>query len=100
MDNLNPYEIAYKRAGDPATREEFWYVTIICERKEQAQFVSWHKEPTTILSKRKENFYDWFADGQLNFCHNLVDRHLKERANQTALVWESNMVNQTAKYTY
>ena len=30
----------------------------------------------------------WFADGTLNLCHNAVDRHLADRADQTALIFE------------
>ncbi|MEO1048675.1 MAG: AMP-binding protein, partial [Pseudomonadota bacterium] len=30
----------------------------------------------------------WFADGRLNLCHNAVDRHLADRADQTALIFE------------
>ncbi|WP_073977701.1 acetate--CoA ligase, partial [Erythrobacter donghaensis] len=30
----------------------------------------------------------WFEDGQLNLCHNAVDRHLAEHAERTALIFE------------
>ncbi|TNE45385.1 MAG: acetate--CoA ligase [Sphingomonadales bacterium] len=30
----------------------------------------------------------WFADGQLNLCYNAVDRHLAERGDTTALIFE------------
>jgi len=32
----------------------------------------------------------WFADGTLNASANCVDRHLKTRANQTAIIWEGD----------
>ena len=32
----------------------------------------------------------WFADGQLNVSVNCVDRHLKDRGDQTAIIWESD----------
>ena len=32
----------------------------------------------------------WFEDGELNVCVNCVDRHLPTRANQTAIIWESD----------
>lgn len=32
----------------------------------------------------------WFIGGKLNITENCIDRHLATRANQTAIVWESN----------
>lgn len=30
----------------------------------------------------------WYQDGVTNVCYNCVDRHLKKRGNQTAIIWE------------
>jgi len=32
----------------------------------------------------------WFEDGTLNACYNCVDRHLENRADQTAIIWEGD----------
>lgn len=32
----------------------------------------------------------WFAGGTLNACVNCIDRHLPERASQTAILWEGD----------
>lgn len=32
----------------------------------------------------------WFIGGKLNITENCIDRHLPSRANQTAILWESN----------
>lgn len=32
----------------------------------------------------------WFPGGKLNITENCLDRHLPERANQTAIIWEPN----------
>ncbi len=32
----------------------------------------------------------WFADGALNACHNCIDRHLPEKADDTALIWQGD----------
>ncbi len=32
----------------------------------------------------------WYEDGELNVSVNCVDRHLKKRANQTAIIWEGD----------
>ncbi|MEM7701176.1 MAG: acetate--CoA ligase [Pseudomonadota bacterium] len=56
---------------------------------EQAQRLTWSKAPT----KGGEWSFDpadirWFDDGKLNLCFNAVDRHLEDRADQTALIFE------------
>ncbi|QIE54636.1 acetate--CoA ligase [Pikeienuella piscinae] len=42
----------------------------------------------------------WFEDGALNVCANCVDRHLATRADQTAILWESDDPAVDAKITY
>ena len=32
----------------------------------------------------------WYEDGKLNLSANCIDRHLPKRANQTAIIWESD----------
>ena len=32
----------------------------------------------------------WFEDGTLNAAYNCIDRHLKKRGNQTAIIWEGD----------
>jgi acetyl-CoA synthetase len=56
---------------------------------EQAERLDWLRAPT----KGGTWSYDpvgiaWFADGQLNLCHNAVDRHLAQAADRTALIFE------------
>ncbi|OAT29914.1 acetate--CoA ligase [Proteus myxofaciens] len=42
----------------------------------------------------------WFEDGQLNISQNCLDRHLKTRADQTAIIWEGDSPNESKKITY
>ena len=42
----------------------------------------------------------WFIGGKLNACYNCVDRHLPERAQQTAILWEGDDPSQQATITY
>ena len=42
----------------------------------------------------------WFEDGELNVCANCIDRHLPERANQTAIIWEGDDPNDDKHITY
>ncbi|QXH66681.1 acetate--CoA ligase [Pseudomonas asgharzadehiana] len=42
----------------------------------------------------------WFAGGQLNVCYNCIDRHLAQRADQVAFIWEGDDPTKSAKITY
>ena len=42
----------------------------------------------------------WFVGGELNACYNCLDRHLPQRANQTAIIWEGDEPTQTQRLTY
>jgi acetyl-CoA synthetase len=70
---------------------------------EQAKRIDWIKP----FSKVKNSSYDpgnvsikWFEDGTLNVCHNCVDRHLAERGDQTAILWEGDDPKDDKKLTY
>src|SRR5262249_422558 len=42
----------------------------------------------------------WFEDGVLNAAYNCIDRHLKTRANQVAILWEGDDPKDDRKITY
>ncbi|MBZ9700310.1 MULTISPECIES: acetate--CoA ligase [unclassified Mesorhizobium] len=42
----------------------------------------------------------WFEDGQTNVSYNCIDRHLKKRGNQTAIIWEGDNPYDDRKITY
>jgi len=42
----------------------------------------------------------WFSGGKLNVCYNCVDRHLEKRADQTAIIWESDDPEVSKNVTY
>ncbi|MXO86557.1 acetate--CoA ligase [Altererythrobacter aurantiacus] len=73
------YQHLYRRSLEQP--DAFWL--------DQAQRLDWFEAPT----KAGEWSFDpvdirWFADGTLNLCHNAVDRHLAERGDTTALIFE------------
>ncbi len=82
----------HQRSIDPQTRDAFW--------QQQMSLVDWVKEPEKICDYSNPPFVQWFADGQLNLCHNAVDRHLKDRADQPALIAVSTETNTEKTYTY
>ncbi|MGD9537676.1 MAG: acetate--CoA ligase [Alphaproteobacteria bacterium] len=77
------YRAMYERSlKDP---EGFW--------REQGQRIDWIKPYTKV----KDVAFDphdlrirWFHDGTLNASVNCLDRHLKTRGSQTAIVWEAD----------
>ncbi len=42
----------------------------------------------------------WFSGAKLNVTYNCIDRHLTERAEQTAIIWESDDPNKSELITY
>ena len=72
---------------------EFW--------KKNAEDVSWIKFPEKILTKKSENFYEWFSDGIMNTCYNAVDNNiLQGRGDQVAIYYDSPITNSKSKLTY
>jgi propionyl-CoA synthetase len=67
---------------------------------EQARLVDWHKPFATVLEYDKPPFRSWFKGGEINLCHNAVDRHVAKRGAQPALVWISTEVGETRAFTY
>ena len=86
--------IGYKSFHENSIRDPkaFW--------SEQAKLVDWHQPFSQVLDYSKPPFAKWFVGGQTNLCHNAVDRHLKDRASQIALVAVSTETNQEHAYTF
>ncbi len=58
------------------------------------------KPPQQACDYHNPPFARWFADGQLNLCHNAVDRHLAQRADQPAIIAVSTETNTERVYTF
>jgi acetyl-CoA synthetase len=52
--------------------------------------LSWTKPFTSVLDESAAPFYKWFSDGELNVSYNCIDRHLKNNANKTAIIFEAD----------
>ena len=90
--NAERYKTMY--AASLHEPEAFW--------TEQANsFLSWHKPWHTLTSSDlSKGEAAWFVGGQLNACYNCVDRHLPERADQVAIIWEGDNPAEDASITY
>jgi len=65
--------------------------------------LNWMTPPTKIkdVSYAKEDFrIRWFEDGVLNVSVNCLDRHLAERGDQVAFIWEGDDPADSKKVTY
>ncbi|MBH3268075.1 MULTISPECIES: acetate--CoA ligase [Serratia] len=92
---INPtqYQQYYQQSvQDP---EAFW--------GEHGKILDWIKPYTKV----KNTSFDpghvsirWFEDGTLNLAANCLDRHLAERGDQTAIIWEGDDPTQSKKVTY
>ncbi|HEY4286176.1 MAG TPA: acetate--CoA ligase [Puia sp.] len=75
------YDQAYKKSvEDP---EGFW--------AEVAGNFQWHRPWDTVLDWNfTEPKIRWFGGAKLNITENCLDRHLAERGDQPAIIWEPN----------
>ena len=89
----NQFETMYQESFND--KDAFW-------SKIAKQHVSWSKDFTKV---KNTNFNDdvsikWFEDGELNVCHNAVDRHAEKNPDDIAIIWEGDDPNQSKTYTY
>ena len=88
---MGEYEEIFRASTDDP--EAFWL--------RAAQAIDWHKSPTRALDDSRPPFYRWFPDGELNVCHNALDRHVEAgRGAQPALIYDSPVTGATRTYTY
>ena len=75
--------------------EAFW--------REESARIDWIKPWTKLgqCSFDEADFgIEWFSDGTLNVSANCLDRHLAERGDQVAIIWEGDDAEQQRKLTY
>ncbi|MFI8738458.1 acetate--CoA ligase [Ectopseudomonas toyotomiensis] len=69
---------------------------------EQAKaFLTWFKPWDQVHSSDlKQGRAEWFKGGQLNVAYNCIDRHLQQRGEQVAIIWEGDNPAESAHITY
>ncbi len=77
----NPQNHAEFHRRSIEDRDAFW--------AEQARLVDWKKPFERVCNHDNPPFARWFEGGLTNLCHNAVDRHLADRAEQNALIFVS-----------
>ena len=92
IQNLDARNLAYQQSLE--NPDLFW--------DNIAQQFTWKRPWDQVLDWNFETpSVKWFNGAQLNITDNCLDRHLAERGNEPALIWESNNPNEPSKtYTY
>jgi acetyl-CoA synthetase len=90
-------EMAYRSMYAAASEdpEAFWGV--------HGRRIDWIKPYRHVkdTSFKKEDFHiRWYWDGTLNVTYNCIDRHLPQRADQTAILWEGDDPKDSKAITY
>ena len=85
------YREMYQRSvADP---QGFW-----AEQAEQIDWMqTWH---TLSESDFPSGRVAWFQGARLNACYNCIDRHLPQRAEQVAIIWEGDDPSESLSITY
>ena len=75
--------------------EGFW--------REQAARLDWIRPFSEVKRTSFDDHHvdiNWFADGTLNVSANCLDRHLAERGDQVAIIWEGDDPSEHREITY
>ena len=95
INSMEAYHAEYERSI--ADSEGFW--------AEKAEEFHWFKKWDTICSYN----YDmdkgpisikWFEGGKTNITYNCLDRHLENKGDQSAIIWEGNSPDEDATLTF
>ena len=87
INTIQEYEANFSKAKNQP--ELFWH--------EIASQFEWSKKWDSVCEfNMHEAEFSWFSGGKTNITENCIDRHLKDKANQTALIFEPNSPNESA----
>ena len=92
IKTLEQYQEAFRKSIE--NPEAFW--------AEIADTFTWYQKWHTVVNNDMITpDVRWFDGAKVNITQNCLDRHIPERGNQTALIWEPNEPDApTQKYTY
>ncbi len=74
--------------------ETFW-------AEKATEFLTWEQPWNKVCEYDfNQGMAQWFAGGKLNVSVNCIDRHLPERAEQVAIIWEGDNPDVSSNITY
>ena len=87
------YQALYGESiADP---DAFW-----AKHGKRIDWIKPYSQISDVSYDAKDLHISWFADGSLNAAANCLDRHLAERGDQTAIIWEGDEPDQQRHITY
>lgn len=90
--NAESFQKLYKQSIN--SPDEFW-------ASQAEELLYWHEPWQSISSGSFEKAEPtWFAGARLNVAYNCIDRHLEQRGDQTAIIWEGDDPQEDKKITY
>ena len=90
--NKEKYEDMYQESVE--SPDSFW-------EKQAAEFLDWSVKWEQVYSADfSKGHSTWFLGGKLNVTANCIDRHLDNRRDQTAIIWEGDDPSEHKKLSY
>ncbi|RST88337.1 acetate--CoA ligase [Aquibium carbonis] len=106
-DVVHKVQPAWKKNAliDDATYEKWYKESVKNPEKFWARHgkrIDWFKPYTKVKNTKFDGKVSikWYEDGQTNVSYNCIDRHLKKRADQVAIIWEGDNPYDDRKITY
>src|SRR5471032_1605372 len=99
-------EVAANTLTDEATYKAMYQQSVVNPDgfwREQAKRLDLVKPFTAVKQTSFDDHHvdiKWFADGTLNVSYNCLDRHLAERGDQAAIIWEGDDPSESRTITY
>ncbi|MPV86366.1 acetate--CoA ligase [Ostreibacterium oceani] len=92
IHDFKHYQTLYQQSID--TPDAFW--------GEVGQRLDWFSPYTTVANAHFKDNHEikWYEDGTLNACYNCIDRHLPDKANDTAITWQGDNPDTYQRITY
>ena len=91
--NKEIYETKYKKSLED--NDAFW-----AEEGKRIDWIKPYSKIKDVIYSKAKTEIKWFYDGTLNASYNCIDRHLKNKANQTAIIFEGDDPTVSNKITY
>ena len=87
INSFTEYNTAYQKSTE--NPEAFW--------AEIATTFSWNSKWDKVLEwEFNTPDVNWFVNGKLNITENCLDRHLAQKGNDVAIIWEPNDPNENS----
>ncbi len=99
---MNPDNQPWYRINSPVDYERIYSESVASPENFWAKVAdefTWHQKWDDVLQwDFTKPEVKWFLNAKLNITENCIDRHLNDRGNKTAILWEPNDPNEKAQH--